>query len=125
MATPAPSSTLTSSTVTFQWTGGTGVTDYWMTVGLAPGAQEFYSAGPTNLSATISGLPTDGSTVYARLWSKLAGAWQYNDYTYIASSLASGKAQITAPAPSSTLMSSTVTFQWTGGTGVTDFWLTL
>jgi hypothetical protein len=125
MATPAPSSTLTSSTVTFQWTGGTGVTDYWLTVGLAPGAQEFYSAGPTNLSATISGLPTDGSTVFARLWSKLAGAWQYNDYTYTASSLASGKAQITTPAPSSTLMSSTVTFQWTGGTGVTDYWLTV
>ena len=26
-----------------------------------------------------------GQTVYVRLLSKIAGAWQYNDYTYTAS----------------------------------------
>jgi hypothetical protein len=33
---------------------------------------------------TQSGLPTNGSAVYLRLWSQIAGAWQYNDYTYTA-----------------------------------------
>ena len=84
MITPAPASTLTSSTVTFQWTGGTGASQYWLTVGSTAGAQDFYSQGLTSLSTTASALPTDGRTVYARLWWRLNGDWQYNDYIYTA-----------------------------------------
>jgi hypothetical protein len=29
-------------------------------------------------------LPTDGRTLYVRLWSLVSGAWQFNDYTYTA-----------------------------------------
>src|SRR5204862_1196823 len=123
MAAPAPSSTLTSSTVTFIWTGGTGVSEYWLEVGTTANPQQFYAQGLTGLSATVSGLPTDGTSVYVRLWSHLAAGWQWNSYTYTASSVASAKAQLTTPAPSSTLTSSTVTFQWTGGTGVSQYWL--
>jgi hypothetical protein len=125
MTTPALSSTLTSSTVAFQWTGGTGVSHYWLTVGSTPGAQQFYSQGPTSLSATVSMLPTNGSTVYVRLWSNMSAGWQYNDYTYTASTIIPAKAQMTTPALSSTLTSSTVAFQWTGGTGVSHYWLTV
>ena len=104
-------------------TGGAGASQYWLTVGSTPGAQEFYSQGLTSLSATVSAIPTDGSTVYARLWSLLNGGWQYNDYTYTASLTTPARAQMVAPAPSSTLTSSTVTFQWTGGTGVSQYFL--
>jgi hypothetical protein len=125
MTAPALSSTLTSSTVTFQWTGGTGASQYWLTVGSTAGAQDFYSEGLTSLSTIVSTLPSDGSTVYARMWSKLPAGWQYNDYTYTALFSAPARAQMIAPAPSSTLTSSTVTFQWTGGTGVSQYWLTV
>jgi hypothetical protein len=27
-------------------------------------------------------LPTNGSTVYVRLWSLVGGVWQWNDYEY-------------------------------------------
>jgi hypothetical protein len=112
MTTPAPSSTLTSSNVTFQWTGGNDL--YTQNVG-------------TNLSATVAGLPANGSTLYVRLWSLIGTDWLVNDYTYTAANggQTTAKAQMTTPAPSSTLAASTVQFQWTGGTGVTQYWLTV
>ncbi|MFQ5805391.1 MAG: hypothetical protein ACE5I3_02950, partial [Phycisphaerae bacterium] len=33
---------------------------------------------------TVNSLPTDGRTIYARLYSKIDGVWQYNSYTYTA-----------------------------------------
>jgi hypothetical protein len=31
---------------------------------------------------TVTGLPTDGSTVYVRLWTRLSGnVWVFNDYS--------------------------------------------
>jgi hypothetical protein len=124
MTAPAPGSTLTASTVTFQWTGGTGVTDYWLDIGtLVAGSNVFSQDRGTNLSATVTGLPTNGSALYARLWSLINGAWVYNDYTYHAVTAATAKAQMTSPAPASTLTASTVVFQWSGGSGVTQYWL--
>jgi len=125
MSTPAPGSTLTASTVTFGWTGGTGVTQYRLTLGTSAGASDLYATSVgTSLSATVAGLPSNGSTLFARLWSLINGAWVFNDYTYTASlSTTTGPGQITTPPPASTLTASTVTFQWTGGSGATDYWL--
>ena len=70
---------------TFEWTAGTGVTEYTLWVGSSPAGFDLYdSSTGTNQSATVSGLPTDGSNLYVRLYSKIDGAWQYYDYTYIA-----------------------------------------
>src|SRR5207253_5084958 len=89
-----------------------------------PGGRELVNADEgSTLSATVSNLPIDGSTVYVRLYSKINGAWVFNDYTYTATTAPTAKAQLTTPAPSSTLTASTVQFQWTGGTRVSDIWL--
>ena len=128
MTTPAPGSTLTASTVTFQWSGGTGVSAYWFDVGSTAGGNNFFANGGYGsiLSATVTGLPTDGSTVYVTLWSLMGGTWQYNAYSYTATSnITTGPAQMTTPAPGSTLTASTVTFQWTGGTGVSAYRLSV
>lgn len=78
-------STLASSAVTFQWTGGVGVTQYWLFVGSTPGAWNLADQNRgMQLSAGVSGLPTNGSTVYVRLWSLILGVWQYNDYAITA-----------------------------------------
>jgi hypothetical protein len=37
---------------------------------------------PTTNSATANGLPTNGATVYVRLYSLINGSWLYTDYTY-------------------------------------------
>jgi serine protease len=119
LTTPAPGSTLTSSSVTFEWTAGSGVSQVALYVGTGGvGSYDIYYAFQgTSLSNTVSGLPTDGRSVYVRLWSYLGGAWQYDDYTYRATT---GRAQLTTPAPGSTLTSSTVTFEWTAGSGVSQ-----
>jgi len=90
MTSPAPGSTLTSRTVTFTWSAGTGATQYYLYVGSTVGGAQYSGLGTgTNRSTGVATLPNDGSTVYVRLWSllgvdKLTGAWQFNDYTYTA-----------------------------------------
>ena len=84
LSSPAPGSTLTGATQTFTW-NNTGATSYQVWVGNSVGTYDIaYAPNPatTATSATISGIPTDGRTLYVRLWSNLAGTWQARDYTY-------------------------------------------
>ena len=79
-----------------------------------------------NLSTSISGLPTNGSTLYVRLWSQIAGVWQWNDYSYSSASIGGeDETHMTSPAPGSTLSSATVTFTWSSGMGVSQYWLSV
>ena len=116
---PTPGSTLTSTTVTFQWNSG--ASEYWLQIGSSAGGSNYYNSGSlgTSTSATVTGLPSDGSTIYARLWYRVGlGEWKYADCTYKATG--SGYA-ITSPTPGSTLTSTTVTFQW--NSGALEYWL--
>jgi len=73
----------TSSTVTFSWNAGTGVSQYWLYVGPTQGGNQLHDQDRgTNQSATVTGLPTNGSTIHVRLWSKIGANWPYVDYTY-------------------------------------------
>jgi hypothetical protein len=83
MSTPAPGSTLSGSSVTFAWTAGSGASAYWLDVGTAVGQGNIF-AGNLGLvtSELVSGIPTNGITIYVRLWTLLSGAWQVNDYSY-------------------------------------------
>ena len=83
MSSPTPGSTLTSSSATFNWTSGSGVTSYWLHVGNAgAGSTNIFNNGGTQTSRTVTGLPTLG-IINVRLWSWMSGGWQYNDYTYL------------------------------------------
>ncbi len=54
MVSPAPGSTFTGSTVTFQWTAG-GATQYALTLGNSPKGLDIYSSGQiTALSTTAT-----------------------------------------------------------------------
>jgi len=121
---PPPGSTLTSCTATFQWSGEADVTNYFLYVGRSLGTNNIYDSQGLNTSDVVSDLPGDGSTVYVRLWWATASAgWKYADYTYTAPSGGCGTPAITSPPPGSTLTSSTATFQWSSGTGVTNYYL--
>ncbi|MDM8554218.1 choice-of-anchor D domain-containing protein [Desulfococcaceae bacterium HSG7] len=81
---PAPSSALDSTSVTFIW-NDPGADQYQLLVGTSQGTDDLYSGTQgTDTSALVSGLPDDGSTVYVRLQSLAGGDWLYNDYTYTA-----------------------------------------
>ena len=104
MTSPTPGSTLvTSSTVTFAWTSGLGVSAFWLTVETSQGGTEIYPGSQVaSLSVTVSGLPTNGSSLYVRLWSLIGGMWQYEDYNYSAASVGSTRPSST-PEPDTQL----------------------
>jgi len=83
MITPTNGVTLTRGSTTFTWDSGVGVTQYALWVGSTPASYDLYAAVEPAQSRTLS-LPTDGRTLYVRLWSFIAGGWQFNDYVYTA-----------------------------------------
>jgi hypothetical protein len=122
LTSPAPGSTLTSSTsVQFQWNAVAGVPLYQLWIGSTfPGSNDLYESGWTaNTSATVPSLPSNGVKIYARLYSRISGVWQSEDFTYIEQGTPPTPASLTSPAPGSTLTSSTnVQFQWNAVAGI-------
>jgi serine protease len=114
ISTPPPNSTLSSSNVTFSWTGS-GSANYQVFVGTSPGALDIANSGPlpSTTSTYQTTVPASGANVYVRLWSFLNGTWLFNDYVYTASGTAS-LGSMTAPAPNSTLTGTSVLFTWVG-----------
>ena len=104
---PEPSSTLARATETFQWSdNGTRVTSWWLYVGSAAGGSDLHDSGSLggSLSTTVSGLPTDGRSLYARLWYRNgAAAWQWRDFQYTATApvnnLSAEALQVLSPDP--------------------------
>jgi hypothetical protein len=125
LTTPTPGSVLTSGTVTFNWTAGSGATAYWMDIGNVAGGNNYYSSGNLGnvLTTTASGLPTDGSTVYVTLYSLINGSWVGNGYTYTALNATSGLAAVQTPTPGSNLSGSTATFTWSSDPNATAYWM--
>jgi len=123
---PVPNSILTGASATFQWTASDVATAYWIDVGSVAGGNQYYQSGSlstSTLSATVNDLPTNGSTVYVTMYSLISGSWVNNAYTYTAYNSAGGKGVITTPVSGSSLSGSSVTFQWSAGTGATAYWL--
>jgi hypothetical protein len=123
LTSPLPGSTLAGASAAFVWAPVNGATGYQLYVGTTgPGSYNLYYSGSQAItSLTVGGLPNNGETVYARLYTKFGGNSIYVDSTYSAATLV--LATMTAPAPGSTLAGSSVTFTWTPGTTVTNYQL--
>jgi hypothetical protein len=82
MLNPPPGSTFTSSSVTFQWSAGS-ATAYGLVIGSSPNGSDIYTSPQLHvLSTTVNNIPTDGRTVYVKLYSQVNGSWVFNSYTY-------------------------------------------
>jgi len=125
ITTPASGSTLSGSSVTFDWTAGSTATAYWIDVGNTSGGNNYYSSGNLGnvLTTTVNRLPTDGSTIYATLYSLISGVWSSNTYTYTALTATGGLAALTSPVPGTTLSGTTVTFTWSSDSNATAYWV--
>jgi predicted phage tail protein len=123
LTSPAPGSTLPGPSVTFQWVGNTGVTTFDLWLGTSGvGSNNLWSSGSTTAtSATVGGLPTNGETIYARLFAIVSGVLQHYDYTFTATS----PAMLTSPTPGGGLPGPNATFMWSPANGATgyDLWL--
>ncbi len=126
LTTPMPGSTLTSSTVTFDWTAGAGASAYWMDISkVGPGGNDVYQSGNLGnvLTTTVSGLPTDGSELYVTLYSLIGGNWVANAYTYYSLNATGGLAVVTSPTNNSTLSGNQQTFTWSLDSNATAYWM--
>src|SRR5207245_8895128 len=102
MLSPPPGSTFTSSSVTFQWSAGS-ATAYGLTVGSSPGGSDIYASSQLQvLSKTVNNIPTDGRTVYVRLYSQVNGSWVSNGYTYKAFNPSATPTPTPTPVPTPT-----------------------
>jgi hypothetical protein len=88
LTTPAPNTLtpLSGTSVAFTWAPGNVATHFEFYVGTTgAGSSNLYNSGNVTVTTeTVSGLPTNGSTVYVRLYYLIDGAWQHTDYTYVA-----------------------------------------
>src|SRR5262249_2828871 len=89
-----------------------GATGYRLDLGRTSGGGEYGSIFTSSASTVVTNLPCDGSTVYARLWTRSDVYGNPKDYLYKACT--NGAPFITSPTPGTTLPSSSVTFTWTG-----------
>ena len=125
LTSPQPASTLTGSSVTFTWTGGSGPAAYQLWLGTTGvGSQNLYDSGATTATSETVTVPANGVTVFARLYQLINGTWQSGDYTYTEAG-AFAPAALTSPTPGSTLTGSSATFTWTGGSGPAAYQLWL
>ena len=124
---PENGARLAGDTQTFQWNSPPGATRYQVWVGNSVGAYDlgyFPAAGTTEAYATVAGLPTDGRTLYVRLWSLFQGTYYFNDFTYVAAASAGpGPAELTMPTIGATLAGATDAFRWSAAPGAAAYQL--
>jgi subtilase family serine protease len=122
---PAPGSTLTSASTTFTWNAGpAGTTGYGLNVGTTGvGSANLVNIYPLSGTSTTVNLPTNGTTIYVRLWTVLNGTtFLCHDYTY--TEFSQFASAITSPTPGGTLASASTTFTWNPGpAGTTGYGL--
>jgi hypothetical protein len=126
LSSPSCGSTLAGSAVVFTWTdNGAGVTDWWLYLGTSQGASDLLESGDLSGGTTVSvsGLPTDGQTIYVRLWYRTLGRpWHFRDCTVTAATLP--PPALTSPSCGSSLTSTSAIFSWAdNGTAVKAWWL--
>jgi hypothetical protein len=121
---PAPSSQLSGTSVNFTWTPGNTATLFQLFVGTTGvGSHDVYNSGPVKVdSEGVSGLPSNGETVYVRLYWLIGSTWSTADYTYKASG-SPAPAALTTPTPGTTLSGTSVSFSWNPGNTAKSFQL--
>lgn len=96
-----------------EWTAGTDVLEYKIDLGTSQGAHDLLSTSTgTTRSYTYDRMPTDGSYVWVRIWSRFASGWAVEDSRIETLNII--EADMTSPA-GSTLAGGTATFSWSAG----------
>ena len=84
---PEPGSSISGDSVTFSWdVNETTIDESWFFLGSTVGDRQYFDSESlgTATSVQVTGLPEDGSTVFARLWHRQSGSvWLSVDAEYI------------------------------------------
>jgi hypothetical protein len=118
LVSPTLGTTLPGPAVTFNWTAAAGATGYRLLLGSTQGANDLYGSGTiTATSATATGLPTNGETVYATLYTEFGSVQPSTGYTFVAAT----QATLTSPTVGTVLAGPMATFNWTAAPGATGY----
>ena len=121
LTSPESDATKVASPCTFNWTGVAAAQAYYLWVGTSPGAKDVVNNGSLPASRTFytaRDLPC-GQTLYATIWTELAGIWWPSQSSFTTTPAAI----LTAPADGATGVASTCTFQWTGAPAAQSYYL--
>jgi hypothetical protein len=124
IASPVNGSTLAGTSQTFTWQDTGADAYYLMASSTAVGGNNLYVSGGLakgTTSVTVTGLPSDGKTVYIRLYSWVNGSWQTTDQSYVASGTASLSSHTNGSSFGST---GTQTFSW-ANSGAPGYYLSV
>ena len=121
LTSPMTGSTFASTTQTFNWTPATSATNYELFLGsTGPGSYNLYYSGAlTGTSAVVTGLPINGETIFATLYTRFGTNLVSERYTFSAATL--NAAAITSPVTGSTFAGTSQTFTWAPAAGATDY----
>ena len=119
---PPDGSTLAGASQLFSWVSSVNTTEYWLYVGSTLGANDIHNSGSlgTSTSTTVSGLPTNGSTLHVRLWHLDGANWLNTDFTYTAFAVPSDGEMSSIPAWAQVLPSAMRFVPVMGGAAVLD-----
>jgi hypothetical protein len=120
LVSPLPDSTLSGKNVTFSWTAVPAATQYYLWVGTTGvGSRNLMNTGLRKVTSwNVTGIPTNGETVYARLATYYGSIEMLVDYTFTASSPSQWKPIAPSPCLHNTNPGSLPPVQRPGGTGL-------
>jgi hypothetical protein len=120
LVSPLPDSTLSGKNVTFSWTAVPAATQYYLWVGTTGvGSRNLMNTGLRKVTSwNVTGIPTNGETVYARLVTYYGSIEMLVDYTFTASSPSQWKPIAPSPCLHNTNPGSLPPVQRPGGTGL-------
>jgi hypothetical protein len=102
------------------WTSVAGAEAYYLFMGTEPGGADLVNTGETLVtSRPIDALPV-GPTLYATLWTKVAGVWRYTQSHFSAGPLAP---EFTYPQNGATSVDISQPFQWLPPSNAEQHWL--
>jgi hypothetical protein len=123
LTSPSAGASLPGTSVTFSWTTVAGASGYKLWLGsTGVGSNNLYNSGAKTLtSITVNGLPVNGETIYARMFTNFNGTLEYTDLTYSAAAAS----VIASPAAGSAFAGAAETFTWPAAHGATSYTLLL
>lgn len=122
---PEDGATLGGAIEVFTWDlGGIPIDRAMLFVGSNRGGSQYgRKQVDTDTTASMGGLPTDGSPVFLRIWYRTSGQWRFLDRDYVAAT-DDGLPVFTSPSPGGRLNGATHTFAWSfGSLPVSAGWL--
>ncbi len=121
---PTPGTKLEGPQVTFEWTPGGDVSQYFLKVGSAPNTNDIYEGDQgRETSATVNGIPEDGRAVFVRLFWRAGDEWRHRDFRYEAAGFAPKMPKMLEPPPGATLPGAKCRFEWSRAAGAEQYYL--